>query len=478
MLALLLFPSVVSAYSPYNLADGWTYYIEAVRTQNWPDCAYRFLSYPSTCDKIDMWNAAGGNEQFTLEAVSADTFYLKTSCGRYLSYPSDCSSATVDTWAEAGINQQFRIYQADSPQFQFYLQAVGRSTCDKKYLSFPAPCTTGGPDLVDLWSGAGVDQRFRFHPVASSTRHNHAINSDAGCADPFSWRGSDGNYHLVCTDGNLGLSISDSITNTAVFKQQGSALGGNPPPWAQNANRWAPENIEMNGVNTLFVASPDSAGIHRVGWVQSGSSNPNSWTRYSPSALNLGQTAGGEIDAHVFRDPSNNSTFLLWKSDDNNAGWTYTRIWAQQVSISAGAVIQQGAPQVIMDSTGLWWASSWTPGGSLIEGPEMVKVGDWYYLFFAAGRYCQDDYYEGAARSKSIFGPFEKMPVPLLSTGMTGYANGAKIVGPGHGTFVQVKDQLWVIYHASAGENCNRMPFIDSLIFGGSDGWPVVDFAA
>lgn len=334
---------------------------------------------------------------------------------------------------------------------------------------------------MDLWSGAGVDQRFRFHPVRAPSQHNHPINSDADCADPFAWYGSDGNYHLVCTGGGLSLSSSPNMSGTAVFKHQGDALGGSAPPWAENGNRWAPENIEFNGVNTLFVAdTPASGGNHRVGWVQASSAKPNMWSRYSASSMDLGNTPGGEIDAHVFRDPSNNRTYLLWKSDDNNAGWSYTRIWGQEISISAGSVSQKGSPQVLMDSTGLWWISSWTAGGSLIEGPEMVKVGDWYYLFFAAGRYCQDDYYEGAARSKSVFGPFEKMGVPLLSTGLVGFAKGQKMVGPGHGSFVQTpKDgKLWVVYHASPGENCNREPFIDLVVFGGSEGWPMIDFSA
>jgi len=72
------------------------------------------------------------------------------------------------------------------------------------------------------------------------------------------------------------------------------------------------------------------------------------------------------------------------------------------------------------------------------------------------------------------------MMVPLLSTGIVGYANGAKMIGPGHGSFIQtnfgLEDMLWIIYHASAGENCNRLPFVDFVDFVGWDGWPVVDF--
>ena len=90
---------------------------------------------------------------------------------------------------------------------------------------------------------------------------------------------------------------------------------------------------------------------------------------------------------------------------------------------------------MVMDSEGLWWVDSWIEGGSLIEGPQVIKreVHAWhkntarppvslcrglsaqgvYYLFFASGRYCEEDYAEGVGRSASLFGPYEKAPAPL-----------------------------------------------------------------
>ena len=140
----------------------------------------------------------------------------------------------------------------------------------------------------------------------------------------------------------------------------------------------------------------------------------------------------------------------------------------------------------------MFWADSFVPGGALIEGPEIVQHGEYYYLFFAAGKFCQDSYSEGVARSRSVVGPYTKLGVPLLSTGMVGYAitsvDGgegeeqigiAKLVGPGHGSFVQdqTTTDWFVVYHASRGENCGRYSFIDRLAFG-SDGWPRVNFVS
>lgn len=117
-----------------------------------------------------------------------------------------------------------------------------------------------------------------------------------------------------------------------------------------------------------------------------------------------------------------------------------------------------------------------------------------------------------------MFGPYEKLGVPLLSTGMVGYAYGppdsgsdgstvvaeqpqqqplrqggsyvddrdeevtsgiAKLIGPGHASFVQDlgSKQWFAVYHASRGANCNRFAFVDEMVFG-SDDWPRIAFSA
>jgi beta-xylosidase len=188
---------------------------------------------------------------------------------------------------------------------------------------------------------------------------------------------------------------------------------------------------------------------------------------------------GGDIDSTMFTDV-NGKTYLVWKTDDNSVGSAVTHIWAQELSFANDTMTQIGAPVVLMDSTGLWWVNSWVAGGSLVEGPEVVKVGAYYYLFFAAGQYCTDTYTEGVARSTSFFGPYEKMQSPVLSTGIVGVAvspssgKQESLIGPGHATYVQVSDSWRIVYHASIGDNCNRYSFINNLVFG-ADGWPYVN---
>lgn len=483
------------AFTPYVPTQGWTYYIEANRASAWPSCQYRFLSYPSSCDDINLWNGAGINQQVTLEPTSYgdSTFFLKLSCGKYLSYPGDCNQHKVDTWGQAGINQAFRFVPSGSGPFEYFLEAYGRQNCPFKWLSFPVACTSNKPDLLDLWSGAGAEQTFRIHPAATKNPIRHQWNSNSPCADPFFWYSKNtSKYQAVCTGGKLGLLQGDTIGPLALFKSIGQALGGSPPPWDRRENaRWAPENIEVtigqNQYNVIFFANEADDGKHRVGWSYSiRGPRPDSWDFYAPNFMDLGGAPGGDIDAHVFHDGP--SYYLVWKTDDNNVGDRVTRIWVQQLSFSAAQDSSSAVPKLnvglvgqrreVLDSTGLWWSDSWVSGGSLIEGPEVVKNGGYYYLFFASGKYCEASYMEGVARSTNIFGPYEKMLIPLLSTGIVGNVNNQKLLGPGHSSYLQdIRTQDWfTVFHASTGADaqCVRYPFITRITF--ANGWPHAEF--
>ena len=205
-------------------------------------------------------------------------------------------------------------------------------------------------------------------------------------------------------------------------------------------------------------------------------SRPGSWNVYSPSYLCLGPTQGGDIDPHIFTE-RDGSHYLVWKSDDNRLGLPITRIWAIQVNISTYGVSVIGQPRELLDSTELWWAAiDYVPNGYLIEGPEIIYRDPYYYLFFAAAAYCSHSYSEGVARSKSLWGPYEKLHIPLLSTGIVGAVKGTKLIGPGHASFVQSRRGDWMaVWHASlAGEaTCVRNAFVSPLQWG-DDGWPYI----
>jgi hypothetical protein len=80
-------PGSAAVRSPYAPTNGWTYAVEAIRSSPWPSCPYRFLSFPDSCDSVDLWRGAGPNQYWTLESASSSdpsAFYLRASCGSYL----------------------------------------------------------------------------------------------------------------------------------------------------------------------------------------------------------------------------------------------------------------------------------------------------------------------------------------------------------------------------------------------------------
>jgi len=485
LVACQMLSSMVQAFTPLVPTHGYTYTVEAAREKAWPSCAYRFLSYAQNSNTVDLYNAAGSNQHWQfLDSGSGDgTFYLKTNYGKYLSYSGDCGSTIVDSWTAAGVNQKFRFVVGDNTQFEYYIEAAGRSQCEYKYVSFPVGCTTSSPDKVDLWKAAGTDQRFRIYPISSTNPVVHNVGTSFPCPDPYVWHtGSE--YKIQCTGGGLQLGHSPDLNPaSSQFKYDGDCLGGIPASWASTNGRWAPENyVTADGkYNYIFFSDDQPDGKHRLGWARSSTgANVNAYSTYSSSYMNLGMQPGGDIDSTMFTD-NNGKTYLVWKTDDNNVGSATTRIWAQELSFANNTVTQVGAEVVLMDSTGLWWITSFVSGGSLVEGPEVVFRDGYYYLFFAAGKYCTDTYTEGVARSKSFFGPYEKMSSPLLTTGIVGSAKSPStgktesLIGPGHASIVHATDGSWkIVYHASIGDNCDRYSFIGDMIFG-ADGWPYLN---
>mmetsp|Transcript_11971 Transcript_11971/g.26469 ORF Transcript_11971/g.26469 Transcript_11971/m.26469 type:complete len:475 (-) Transcript_11971:127-1551(-) len=458
--------AVAVAVTPYDLHDGLSLKLEVKCGAQWPQDPYRLFSPSGQPGTTSSLQKDGGS--FVLQVVPGkeDVYYLKTEAGRFLSYTADCGTTVVDSWPEAGGNQQFKL--AKTSQFTATLEALNvDASCKSRFVS--GACGAG---QAEVRLGSATE----FFTHIQATKLQHVVNT-GGCPDPFAWRRSNGSYSLICTGGDLPFWSAPALHSSTVLQQVGAALGGTPAGWASNGARWAPEVLEAApGVDVMVVCDQQSTGEHRVGWVKSSTGEPGSFTEYSPQALDLGGQPGGDIDPHLFRD-ADGSTYVVWKTDDNRINLPTTRLWAQQADVDAQGVHLKGEPKMIMDSTGLWWVTSFVPDGSLVEGPEVVKRGDWYYLFFAAGRFCQDSYSEGVARSKSIWGPYEKLSVPLLSTGLVGAAPGGKLVGPGHASFPAGPDgqPTRIVWHASIGENTDRHAFVDAMKWT-EDGWPVVDF--
>mmetsp|Transcript_78656 Transcript_78656/g.218399 ORF Transcript_78656/g.218399 Transcript_78656/m.218399 type:complete len:545 (+) Transcript_78656:64-1698(+) len=427
---------------------------------------------------VDLWKQRGENQLWRITLWEGDEYHIEaaavTNGGR--TFLSHDGHQLVDLWRDPGSMQTWRIREVH--QGVYTIQAAA-GTHGRSYLSH------NGASQVDLWSAAGANQLWRIPGLKLSASKRIQQPISPGCADPFAWHDSNEDlYHLICTGGRLPHYTGKSLDHR--FQPAGFVLPERPQPlWSQDGRRWAPETVQVGADNFVFFSSPSSGEPrqpHRIGWARADGSTGASgkWSHYAEQDWfhAFPKTAGGEIDPHVFQELNSGVRryYLLWKTDDNAVGRLTTRLWMQEMDFNDRKPRLQGSPRVILESWGLWWVSSWTPGGSLIEGPELVKRGGYYYLFFASGRFCKPDYAEGVARSRRLWGPYEKGENPVLSTGRVGYVPHAggtpKIVGPGHAGFVE-KDGTWyMVWHGSPGYNCDRMAFVSPLSW--EDGWPRV----
>jgi hypothetical protein len=338
LLALLL-AARAEAFTPYAPTAGWTYYLEAAHAPGpatqWPACAYRFLSFPGSCDAVNLWRGAGANQQFSLvPGGEAGTFTIRAGCGQPLGYSATCEDEQLSLGG-SGHQHAFRFAQ-DSESFEWTIEAVGRpASCAYRWLSFPASsCGATSPVPVRLEGGGDgpLTSRFRIHAVAGPTGRIHATNTDRPCADPFAWTTAPDEYSLVCTGGLISYStFRGAFSPNATFHSKGAALPPSPPQprWASSGNRWAPEATTLPSAATsdggaaaqqslLFFSDSQPTGPRRVGWAwATGGAGVGEWKRTAPTYMDLGQSKAGEIDQHVLRSdqplpsPSTGRFFVL-----------------------------------------------------------------------------------------------------------------------------------------------------------------------
>jgi hypothetical protein len=79
------------------------------------------------------------------------SYFIKASCGNYLSYVADCNNAaTVDLWYQPTYNQKFKFTAANSAQNQLYIEAVGRASVIVIKL-FPSKTSWGICFFLQIW---------------------------------------------------------------------------------------------------------------------------------------------------------------------------------------------------------------------------------------------------------------------------------------------------------------------------------------
>lgn len=229
------------------------------------------------------------------------------------------------------------------------------------------------------------------------------------------------------------------------------------PRWAV-ANFWAPEISEYKGRYAVYYVGRKPGGPLAVA-VATADQPGGPYVDHGP----LVAQDDGSIDPAPATD-ENGVRYLIWK-EDGNSRQRPTPIWAQRLNEDGTKLLDQ--PHELIRNDTEW-------EGPLVEGPFILRHGDWFYLFYSGngccGRGC--NYAMGVARSHALLGPWEKNPMnPILAANDTWKC-------PGHGSIVEDgRGRYFLLYHAySTGGSIfvGREAMLDEVRFG-ADGWPTIN---
>jgi len=228
------------------------------------------------------------------------------------------------------------------------------------------------------------------------------------------------------------------------------------PEWAV-ANFWAPEISEYKGRYFVYYVGRKKNGPLAVA-VATAEKPSGPYTDHGP----LVAQDAGSIDPVAITD-ENGARYLVWKEDGNSRKLP-TVIWAQPLK---DGLKLEGEPRELMRNDAPW-------EGAVVEGPFIVRHGEWFYMFYSGGGCCglKCSYGLGVARSRKLLGPWEKNPANPILGGNPSWKC------PGHGSIVQDgNNRYWLLYHAYSSTNfifTGREALLDEVKFGG-DGWPIIN---
>ena len=174
-----------------------------------------------------------------------------------------------------------------------------------------------------------------------------------------------------------------------------------PPAWSAGSY-WAPEIAQDGGRFYVYYTARKKDGPLCVA-VADADRPDGPYTDRGPLVCQ----ELGSIDAAPIRDEKGRR-YLVWKEDGNSRKQP-TPLWAQPLSDDGLRLV--GDKQAILKNEAPWEAH-------LVEGPYILRRGDWFYMFYSAdaccGRAC--NYKLGVARSRTLLGTWERYPGnPILA---------------------------------------------------------------
>lgn len=283
------------------------------------------------------------------------------------------------------------------------------------------------------------------------------VTGDIGVHDPTVVKRADGSYLVAHTGNNIALKTS---TDRIAFRNAGTVFP-NGAPWTTtytggSRNLWAPDLSYRNGQYHLYYsASTFGSNRSAIFLATSPSGNSGTWT-----------DRGLVIETRTTDNFNAIDPDLV--VDDQGRWWlSFGSFWSGIKMIALNPATGKRSDSTIRAIAGR--------GGGAIEAPNIVKRGNYYYLFVSFDRCCQgaaSTYRVMVGRATSVTGPYtDRGGVAMNSGGGTEILAGqGSVHGPGHEDVLADNDGDVLFYHYYA-DNGTSLLGINLLAFD-SAGWP------
>lgn len=279
--------------------------------------------------------------------------------------------------------------------------------------------------------------------------------------DPTVMQADDGFYYLMGTEDiwNVPVFRSPDLVN---WVQTGTVFTRDNRP--AEGQVWAPELCRIHGKYVLFysVNIPDETSPSTYVGYAVADHPAGPWTNRGKLFDEHEVGCRNAIDPFYYQE--NGKHYLFWGSTTNMFG--------MEISVSENIDITFDLSKKVQTA------------GLNIEGTEIYKRDEWYYMFASIGSYAWTNYRVVVGRSKNIFGPYtDRNGVSFLEGGdALGSAtslttNNYKFTGNGHNAPV-ITDGAgdhWLICHGHVKDQefNKRMPLLSRLCWD-KEGWPYI----
>lgn len=261
---------------------------------------------------------------------------------------------------------------------------------------------------------------------------NPVITPDA--PDPYILKVGDTYYAYSTNTGFLHIPVYTS-TDLATWSSASDALPGTASWIDGTFFYWAPGVLHVDDQYLMYYAVQDQGSENQMCISVASAQTPaGPFVDSSTGPLVCQTTLGGSIDPAPFVD-ADGTRWLIWKSDgDSPTCGCPSSLWSQQ--LGADGTSLEGDPNLLLTVAEPWEQP-------LIEGPQLQRAGNAYYLLYSANWWNTPSYAIGIARCSNPSGPCTRVSVDGPFVGSAGAAS-----GPGGPVTFAAEGALWIGYHA------------------------------